>query len=163
VTKKTPSEKPLPGGVRVSTRDLKPGIGVDPRTVRRRGEKLLRALDHSGSELSIVLCSDEVIRELNRTYRERDESTDVLAFPMDSPEPTTGLPAMLGDIAVSLDTAARQARSQGNSLLQEVSLLLIHGLLHLLGFDHQTAAQTREMEKRTRSLERVLKKRGKSA
>ncbi|MFC1494421.1 rRNA maturation RNase YbeY [Thermodesulfobacteriota bacterium] len=90
-------------------------------------------------ELSILLTSDERIRELNSWYLKRDKPTNVLAFPMtekNSAEPESG---MLGDIVVSIDTAEGEAGDMDISLHDRVFQLLIHGLLHLLGYDHEVS------------------------
>ncbi|KAK9867453.1 hypothetical protein WJX84_002155 [Apatococcus fuscideae] len=92
------------------------------------------------AELSIVLCDDVYIQELNRDHRGKDASTDVLSFPMGSVGdfPVHGeLPVMLGDLIISLDTAHRQAAERGHTLQDECRVLLVHGLLHLLGYDHE--------------------------
>ncbi len=83
-------------------------------------------------EVSVLLTTDRAIRRLNRIFRHKDKTTDVLSFPA---------PAMpkniAGDLAISLDTAARQAAQFGHALEIEVKILLLHGLLHLAGFDHE--------------------------
>lgn len=86
-------------------------------------------------EISLTLCDDAYIRELNRDYRGKDSSTDVLSFPMldfDSPETET----LLGDIVISLERAEKQAAEYGHSLLRELCFLSVHSALHLLGYDH---------------------------
>lgn len=91
-----------------------------------------------GCELSVLLCDDSNIQSLNKEWRQKDEATDVLSFPMDSSMQPPGYPLrMLGDLVISLTTAERQALSAGHSLGQEVRVLLVHGLLHLLGQDHE--------------------------
>lgn len=92
------------------------------------------------------MVNDPAMRRLNRTYRGKDRTTDVLSFPQMSygnePQPST----LLGDIVISLPQARRQAREYGVSLYEEVSRLLVHGLLHLLGYDHeQSRYQARVM------------------
>ena len=93
-------------------------------------------------ELSLRLTDDEEIQDLNRVYRHRDQPTDVLSFAAletDSALPPQLLavePLYLGDIVISLDTAARQATERNHSLLQETTWLAVHGFLHLLGWDH---------------------------
>jgi probable rRNA maturation factor len=92
----------------------------------------------STAELSIVLTDDAAIRELNREWRGKDRATDVLSFSQVEGEgPGPAGPPFLGDVVVSLDTAARQADEMGHSLEQEVTRLLVHGVLHLLGHDHE--------------------------
>lgn len=100
-------------------------------------------------ELSILLCDDPTIHALNRAYRRRDAPTDVLAFALGEGEGAGLQPALLGDVVISLDTAARQARAHAWSLEDEVTMLLAHGLLHLLGLDHRTDAEARRMSART--------------
>ena len=83
-----------------------------------------------------MLCDDATIRTLNRRFRGKDVATDVLSFPMRS-RPQDGAP-YLGDIAISVETAARQAGDAGVPTERELEILLLHGLLHLGGFDHET-------------------------
>jgi probable rRNA maturation factor len=126
---------------------------VRTHTVRRLAERMLAALALEHAELSILLCDDLIMRGLNRDYRKRDRATDVLAFAMREGEPIAGSGAgVLGDIVISLPTAARQARANGCELRTEITSLLAHGLLHLLGFDHQTAPTERRMRARTDAL-----------
>jgi probable rRNA maturation factor len=113
---------------------------------------MLAHLGLGAVELSIALVDDATIHGLNRTYRHKDRPTDVLAFPLLTPVPAA--PAgLLGDVIVSVETARRQAARRRRPLLDELTMLLAHGLLHLLGHDHRTDAQEREMTARTRALE----------
>jgi probable rRNA maturation factor len=107
--------------------------GVRARDVRADGAFLVERLA-PGCELSIALVGDEEVRGLNRDYRDKDRPTDVLAFPMDE-HGETG--RMLGDVVISLDTALRQARESDIAPAEEVRTLLVHGFLHLLGYDHE--------------------------
>ncbi len=91
-------------------------------------------------ELSILVCDDEQIRELNRTYRGIDHSTDVLSFEDCYELPGTDI-SHLGDIAISYAAAVRQSEAAGHSVEAEFSLLAIHGVLHLLGFDHANSEE----------------------
>lgn len=99
-------------------------------------------------EVSVVFVNDEAIHELNRTYRKVDRPTDVLSFAMQEgdefPEVDDELP-VLGDIVVSVDTALRQAEAYGHSAERELAFLLVHGFLHLNGFDHETEEDERVM------------------
>jgi len=88
-------------------------------------------------ELEILFTDDEEIQSLNSAYRGKDRPTDVLSFPDGDLNPETGA-FQLGSIAISLDTAGRQAAEIGQSLVTELRFLILHGLLHLLGFDHET-------------------------
>jgi probable rRNA maturation factor len=122
--------------------------------MRRRAQKMLSHLGLGAVELSIALVDDATIRALNRTYRHKDKPTDVLAFPLHggASHSTLAQEALLGDVIVSVETARRQAARRRLPLLAELTMLLAHGLLHLLGYDHQTDAQEREMTARTRNL-----------
>ena len=129
---------------------------VDPRTIGRRAERLLRFLELDGSTLSILLCDDEVIRKLNREYRQKDEATDVLSFSMSEGEVLVGDSELLGDIIISVETAVRQAPAVGHSATEEVTSLLIHGLLHLLGYSHSNRTAEKKMQQKARILAREI-------
>ncbi len=133
---------------------------VDPRTVRRRAERLLRFLGLDGSTLSILLCDDDIIRALNREYRQKDEATDVLSFSMNEGESLAGDAELLGDIAISVETAVRQAPAVGHSTTEEVTSLMIHGLLHLLGYSHSNRTAEKKMQQKARILEGEIERRG---
>ncbi len=107
---------------------------------------MLHALGLATRELSILLCSDAAIQALNKTYRGKDKPTDVLSFAQDETAWTVRLPQRpLGDIAISLATAKKQAIFHHVELEYELSHLLAHGLLHLLGFDHADKNERRRM------------------
>ncbi len=96
-----------------------------------------------GTELAIVITDDDEVRRLNAEFLGIDEPTDVLSFPDagdDFVEPGDA-PPLLGDIAISIDTARRQAASLGHSLMDEMNHLLVHGILHLCGYDHVESAE----------------------
>ena len=124
--------------------------------LHRTARKLLAALRLPDAELSLVLCSDAVIHALNREWRGRDRPTDVLSFAQGEGE--GGAPAgLLGDVVISVDTARRQAAERGETLARECDRLLIHGLLHLLGYDHErSVSEARRMRARERALGRAL-------
>jgi probable rRNA maturation factor len=128
--------------------------GVDgARTVARRyASRMLEALTLEDAELSLLLCNDRVMRRLNRDYRRIDRPTDVLAFAMREGQPIVSMHDSLGDIAISWPTTQRQAREHGWTAERELCLLLAHGVLHLLGFDHVTRRQERRMMARTHML-----------
>jgi probable rRNA maturation factor len=120
------------------------------RELGLRAKRMLRALGLQEAELSIVLCGDAAMRSLNARFRAIDKSTDVLAFAQgESMAVPTARTRVLGDIVLSLPTAARQARQKGRALLDETTMLLAHGLLHLLGIDHRTRTEWRRMQART--------------
>ena len=128
-----------------------PYRGVSKAAVSRRARAMLRALQLEDSELSVVLTGDNQIRDLNRIYRRKDRPTDVLAFAQAEGEPSRA-EGLLGDVVVSVPTARRQAQARGRPLVAEVTMLLAHGLLHLVGWDHETAAQDRRMRRETTRL-----------
>lgn len=125
-------------------------------SIRKFCEQILSALekkylDPDTTELSIVFTGDKQIHKLNKQYRGKNKPTDVLSFPLSAQHPAK-VPA-LGDIVISLETAKRQARQYKVTFLEEIARLLIHGILHLLGFDHEgvsktKAAQMRRLEER---------------
>jgi probable rRNA maturation factor len=115
--------------------------------LKRRAECMLQALRLPKAELSILLCDDATIHTLNREHRRKNKPTDVLAFALREGKPVPGSQA-LGDVVISLDTAARQAEELGRTLWDEVTWLLAHGLLHLVGYDHRTVAEERRMNAR---------------
>lgn len=105
-------------------------LQIDTRAWSTFATKALAVIGKSDSSATIAFVSDKKIRELNRQFRGIDKATDVLSFPSDGPD--------LGDIAVSVDTAAAQAKENGLKFDEEIAQLILHGLLHLSGYDHET-------------------------
>ena len=99
----------------------------------------------SDAEVSVLVCDDEFIHALNHQYRGFDKPTDVLSFPQDDPE-------CLGDIVISVDTAARQAAGANWPIESELALLAVHGLLHLVGHDDEDEVGAATMERLTRAI-----------
>lgn len=135
-------------------------VAIDRAWLRRTADAVLSAARADGAELSLVLVSDRRIRALNRRYRKKDRPTDVLAFPLGgeiyfpprkinltpflhfkregvNPSPTGAPPVLLGDVVISVPTARRHAADLGHGLREELRRLLVHGVLHLLGYDHE--------------------------
>ncbi|RDU35416.1 rRNA maturation RNase YbeY [Neobacillus piezotolerans] len=104
-----------------------------------------------GSEVSVTFVGNDRIQEINLEYRQKDVPTDVLSFPME--EPGEGeieisgrdLPRVLGDIIISIPKTMQQAEEYGHSFMRELGFLAVHGFLHLLGYDHETEADEKEM------------------
>lgn len=94
-------------------------------------------MEENNYEISLLITDDETIHQLNKEYRQKDRPTDVLSFPMEDD-------IMLGDIVISLDTAKKQALERDINVDREVAFLFIHGLLHLLGYDHETSAEDKK-------------------
>ncbi len=105
----------------------------------RIAESVLAAVGEPQSELSLELVGDGRMRRLNRQYRGKDRTTDVLAFSMRESESPCRM--LLGDVVISVPAAIRQAREAGRSAEDELAALLVHGVLHLCGFDHERSAQ----------------------
>lgn len=128
--------------------------GVDGRALAATARKLLVAAGESGASLSLTLVGDAAIRDLNREHRGKDAPTDVLSFPLfeDGEAPQAGVERLLGDVVISVDTARRQAAGYDAPLQRELYRLLIHGLLHVLGHDHEEPAERAEMEAQERRL-----------
>jgi probable rRNA maturation factor len=109
-------------------------------------EALTHAAAVDGAALTILLTDDDYLRELNRHYRGEDVATDVLSFPAGPPMPgDPDAAAYLGDIAIAVPTAERQAAAKGHAAPAELQLLAVHGVLHLLGHDHLNAAEKAAM------------------
>lgn len=103
-------------------------------------------------QVSVLLTTDEAQRSLNRRFRGKNKPTDVLSFPADPTAP--GAEKIAGDLSISVPTARRQAAEQGHSLSTEIKVLILHGVLHLAGYDHET--DTGQMARRERSLRALL-------
>ena len=120
------------------------------------GEFVLRHEGQSANcEVSLILVDNSYIHDLNLTYRGLDAPTDVLSFNLQDNRTDFEEDPILGDVVVSLEKAAEQANSYGHSFKREVVFLSLHGILHLLGYDHETPEEEREMNEKA---EMVLKK-----
>ncbi len=125
----------------VSLRNRQKKETIDLGRFRRSLKRLLNELGREDGEVSVLIVDDEQIQAINSDYLERDRPTNVISFAM-----TEGLggalhPELLGDIIISAETAARDAVAGGLQLMDEMEFLLIHGLLHLLGYDHENTSQ----------------------
>ncbi len=123
------------------------------RRLRTKGRAFLAALDRKGSELSILLTGDARIRRLNRQWRKKDRATDVLSFPLSDPP---GVSPLLGDVVISVDTAARRGGGDARAVGSELDRYLAHGILHLLGFDHVRRDDAAVMAEREEELVRAV-------
>jgi probable rRNA maturation factor len=129
-----------------------PWLGVSRADVLRRARAMLAAVQMDNAELSILLTGDHQIQNLNRIYRKKNRPTDVLAFAQREGEHRERAGRLLGDVVVSIPTSRRQAEAAGRDLRSELTMLVAHGLLHLLGWDHDTPSKDRRMRRETERL-----------
>ena len=125
---------------------------VEQTRIVEQAERVLRALDLRDAELSIVLCDDLFIHPLNRDYRAKDRPTDVLSFAQREGDFAFQDDPVLGDVIISLETTVRQAEERGHPLNKELSILLVHGILHLIGYDHIEDDEAAIMEAKEKEL-----------
>lgn len=126
-------------------------------------QKILAELALPKGELSILLVDDAQIQELNQQYLHRDKPTNVLAFPMKEGEFSSLHPDVLGDLVISVETARRQSNRSGLDDMEMVTLLMIHGILHLLGYEHEGSRKgAREMSAKQSHLFHLAFPRGRS-
>ncbi|MBI5411039.1 MAG: rRNA maturation RNase YbeY [Nitrospirae bacterium] len=136
---------------------------VTQAALRKVAQRILSEVGEQGALVSLSLVGDRRMRRLNRLYRGRDYPTDVLAFPMReaflrlAPRAPRPAPELLGDVVISLPQAIRQAEGDGHSLDHELATLLIHGTLHLLGYDHERGGREAErMRRKERAIMRQV-------
>jgi len=144
-----PEEKNIGNHNRVEVINRQRKFKIHAHTLKKVAEYILRICKLQNVELSISIVNNRRIRELNSRYRGLRRSTDVLAFPLN--EKTDNNLIHLGDVVISIEKAAIQAKRARHSLKKEVYLLLTHGILHLLGYDHERsgeeAVKMRNLEK----------------
>ncbi len=133
---------------------MEEGLGLDARAITARVERVLAALELSPeAELSLVICGDETIAALNGQWLGRVGPTNVLSWAQDEGEGGGPGPHLMGDVVVSADTAAREAAEHGLDANEHLMRLIIHGILHLLGHEHEQGGEpARQMEEKTEEL-----------
>lgn len=125
--------------------DVLPVTMAVRRTIKKSIRRAVREMGGGKHEVSVLICDNEAIRELNREWREIDKETDVLSFPMEDDSP------LLGDIVLSLEKAYEQAEAYGHSTAREIGFLTVHSMLHLYGYDHieeEDRVEMRAMEEK---------------
>lgn len=128
--------------------------------IKAAAATLLEALGKTGAELSLLITDDPQIAEINKTYLNRQGPTNVIAFPMGDPGFAEIYPELLGDVVISVETAEREASDAGYSMEERFTELLVHGILHLLGYDHETNEEDeRQMGEKSRQLMKLLEER----
>jgi probable rRNA maturation factor len=139
--------------MRISIHNRQKRILLNLRKVRRATQRILTELGLLDAELSLLLVDDARIQDLNRRYLNRDKPTNVLAFPMREGEFSTLHPQLLGDLVISVETAKRQSNRFGLDEMEMVILMMIHGVLHLIGYEHEgTKKGAREMALKQKEL-----------
>ena len=131
---------------------------IEKKKIRGTVAGILKLMDCPDKEVSIVLTDDEHIQALNKTYLGRDKTTNVISFSLQEGEYGNINPQLLGDVVISLDTAQKDALKGNLTLDQEIDFLLIHGILHLLGYNHEntSSAETRKMKEKEKEIFGIL-------
>ncbi len=117
---------------------------LEKRRPKHLKARLLAEIGRRGT-FSLVVVSNAAIRKLNKQWRGKDYATDVLSFPLELEIPPPGAPWEIGEIVISAEKAQEQAEEYGHSFKRELAFLFVHGFLHVLGFDHETPAEEKEM------------------
>jgi len=124
-------------------------------TIQQKTTDILNALDYHDAELSILIVDDPQIAILNKKYLRRNGPTNVIAFPMRTDQFSNINPELLGDVVISIETAEKEGKSIGISMEERFTQLLVHGILHLLGYDHEKSEQ--EADKMENKSDEILK------
>ena len=139
--------------MKIWIRNQQKHIPLNLGKIRRAAQRILTELGFLEAELSLLFVNDPQIQALNRKHLGRDEPTNVLAFPMREGEFSTLHPHLLGDLVISVETAKRQSNRFGLNDMEMVILLMVHGVLHLIGYEHEgTKKGAREMTLKQREL-----------
>jgi probable rRNA maturation factor len=132
---------------KVSVLNRQDRVPVDRRKIGSAARGILKTLGYEGYELTVVLVDDREITRLNRQYFRRNRPTNVISFPMMDDSPVSLRSRILGDVVISAETAQRDAGEAGEKAEEEILFLMIHGILHLAGYDHEgSVAERRKME-----------------
>src|SRR5208283_1585572 len=132
-------------------------IKIRPAPIENAAKRTLNALGYTESELSVLIVDDSEMARLNQQYRQIDHTTDVLSFPMLEGEFSDIAPEMLGDVVISIETAKTISDETGTALESVLDLLLVHGILHLFGLDHEVGPdEAKQMKVKTEELLEML-------
>lgn len=132
--------------------NLQRRVRIPRERICRLAEAALRALGRPGAEVHLTFVNDALVKRLNGKYRGVRRVTDVLAFPLETPGPS----GLLGEVIVSAETTSRQARRLGVPVARELELMVVHGLLHLVGYDDRNPREARLMHERERGILRQV-------
>jgi len=140
--------------MKIDIQDLQSVAKLDRKSILRCAGHVLSSAGEPDAELCIVFVNDNHIRKLNWKYRMSDSATDVLAFPMRDSRGLSG--AILGDVVISIETAKREARKRKKDFQEELDLYLVHGILHLLGYDDEKPRARKKMREKEREILKPL-------
>ena len=130
---------------------------ISKKKIRQTATAVLNALEYPDAELSILIVDDQQIAQLNQEHLNRKGPTNVIAFPMRAGKFSEMAPNLLGDVVISIETAFQEGQRGGLSMEERFDQLLIHGILHLLGYDHEnTKSEARKMEKKAQALLNII-------
>jgi probable rRNA maturation factor len=148
--------------VKIHIENRQKRLKIKKLNLRRVAQRILSASECPDAELSVSIVDDAEIRTINRDYLGRDKPTNVISFAMQEGEGTGIQPGLLGDVVISADTAERDAVDAAIPFESELYFLLLHGILHLLGYDHERGTETEavRMEARERQIFALLAKEG---
>jgi len=135
----------MKGQLAIEVINAHPKVKINKNNLKNFIKEIVNKLSLKIKDVSIVMVDDDYIRELNKKYRNVDSPTDVLSFSMEED-------SICGDIYISLDTAVKQAQSQGWELEQEVKFLMVHGFFHLVGYNDETEEEYNQMMSVTKEL-----------
>ncbi|MFA4991346.1 MAG: rRNA maturation RNase YbeY [Candidatus Omnitrophota bacterium] len=138
--------------MRIDIQDLQDKIRLDKKKILRRADVALKAMAEDDAELSLVFVDDAYIKDLNRKYRGVDSATDVLAFYLREKKGFNPDNPVIGDVVISVETAMREAAARKIPVQKEMDLYLVHGILHLLGYDDEKTGDRKKM----RSMEKEI-------
>ena len=130
---------------------------ISQKQIQEKAKAVLNALDCPEAELSILIVDDPQIAVFNKQYLNRKGPTNVIAFPMCDGPYGNITPQLLGDVVISVETADRERKRVGSSMEERFTQLLVHGILHLLGYDHETSDQdAQEMEEKSKEILKLI-------
>ena len=144
--------------MKILTTDKQTVIDIDLPRIKLSSGKILKILKNKDSEISLTFVDDAGITDINRQYLDRNYPTNVIAFSMNEGEFGDVNPNILGDIIISIETALRDAKIGDLPLEDEIDYLMIHGVLHLLGYDHELPGEAEEMREKEKEIFFALKK-----
>jgi probable rRNA maturation factor len=139
--------------------DRQSKLKATPKEIQKKAQAILNALGCPDGELSILIADDSQIAILNKKYLNRSGPTNVIAFPMQEGEFSTMTPQLLGDVVISIETAEREGQMAGIQTEERFTQLLIHGILHLFGYDHEKdARESLRMDRKSDELIKLIEK-----